>query len=73
MAEIKRRHGLAPAPPLSRAGEPEHKSTEPIRLWTDDGLTGSYSESECPLGHSGLLSPGLSGGFNRWMQHQVEV
>ncbi len=25
----------------------------------DDGLTGSYSEPEGPLGHSGLLSPGL--------------
>jgi hypothetical protein len=30
------------------------------RFWADDGLTGSYSESEGPLGHSGLLSPGLS-------------
>ena len=26
----------------------------------DDGLTGSYSESEGPLRHSGLISPGLS-------------
>jgi hypothetical protein len=29
-------------------------------LWAVDGLTGTYSESEGPLGHSGLLSPGLS-------------
>jgi hypothetical protein len=28
------------------------------RFWTGDGLTGSYSESEGPLGHSGLISPG---------------
>ena len=28
-------------------------------LILDHGLTGSYSESEGPLGHSGLLSPGL--------------
>jgi len=31
------------------------------RFWADHGLTGSYSESECSLRHSGLLSPGLSG------------
>jgi hypothetical protein len=29
-------------------------------LGEDDGQTGSYSESEGSLGHSGLLSPGLS-------------
>jgi hypothetical protein len=27
-------------------------------LRADYGLTGSFSESEGPLGHSGLLSPG---------------
>ena len=29
-------------------------------FWAYDGQTGSYSESEGSLGHSGLLSPGLS-------------
>src|ERR1700722_6277443 len=30
------------------------------RLWASHGQTGTYSESEDSLGHSGLLSPGLS-------------